>query len=128
ESGAGRYSCRTMTPPPSDPAPSGADPRKPAAPAAEGDSGPKLCAACGTYFSGTLCPKCVVGFAAQATGGSPPAISPYDKTVQLGRPTDRRPKSEPEIPGEALSAPSTARFGKFIRTLRLGAGGMGEVW
>jgi tetratricopeptide (TPR) repeat protein/predicted Ser/Thr protein kinase len=70
----------------------------------------------------------VAGFVAQPSGESLPEITPYDETVRVGKPTDRRPKSEPTVPDEALAAPPTARFGKFIRTLRLGAGGMGEVW
>ncbi len=88
----------------------------------------KRCPACGTYFSNDLCPRCVVGFAAQPTTESPPQVTPYGETVKVDRGTDARKKSEPAIPEEALAAPSTARFGKFIRTQRLGAGGMGEVW
>jgi len=70
----------------------------------------------------------VVGFAAGPTTESPPQVTPYGETVKVDRPTGARSKTEPAIPEEALAAPSTARFGKFIRTLRLGAGGMGEVW
>ncbi len=36
--------------------------------------------------------------------------------------------TRPQIPDEAAAAPASARFGKFIRTKKLGAGGMGEVW
>src|SRR5689334_3993857 len=90
--------------------------------------GPTPCPRCATYYTGDLCPKCVMGFAAEPTRESPPQITPYDETVRLGRNTDVRPKTEPTIPDEALAAPASARFGKFIRTLRLGAGGMGEVW
>src|SRR5262245_35858026 len=89
--------------------------------------GTKACSTCGTYFTSELCPKCVVGFAAQPTTESPPQITPYGETVRLDRGTDRR-NTQPAIPDEAAAAPATARFGKFIRTLRLGAGGMGEVW
>src|SRR5262245_13207727 len=89
--------------------------------------GTKACSTCGTYFTSELCPKCVVGFAAQPTTESPPQITPYGETVRLDRGTDRR-NTEPALPDEAAAAPPTARFGKFIRTLRLGAGGMGEVW
>jgi tetratricopeptide (TPR) repeat protein/predicted Ser/Thr protein kinase len=71
----------------------------------------------------------VVGFAAQPTRESPPQVTPYDETVRVGgRGSDLRPKTEPAIPEEALAAAPGARFGKFVRTLRLGAGGMGEVW
>jgi tetratricopeptide (TPR) repeat protein/predicted Ser/Thr protein kinase len=108
-----------MSVPSPDPVPSNPGARTPAKP----------CATCGTYYTGDLCPKCVVGFAAQPTRESPPQITPYDETVRLGdRTGDLRPKSEPAIPDEALAAPPGARFGKFIRTQRLGAGGMGEVW
>ncbi len=107
-----------MSVPSPDPVPSSPGARKPATP----------CSTCGTFYTGDLCPKCVVGFAAQPTRESPPQITPYDETVRLGgKNTDLRPKSEPAIPEEALATPPTARFGKFIRTLRLGAGGMGEV-
>ena len=33
---------------------------------------PKKCPACGTFYSNDLCPRCVVGFAAQPTTQSPP--------------------------------------------------------
>ena len=33
-----------------------------------------------------------------------------------------------KLPDEAAAAPQSARFGKFVRTKKLGAGGMGEVW
>src|SRR5579862_7594192 len=56
-------------------------------------------------------------------------VSPWQETVKLSPiPGEPRPSSQPTIPDEVLAAPSTARFGKFIRTRRLGAGGMGEVW
>ena len=32
------------------------------------------------------------------------------------------------MPPEVAAAPESARFGKFVRTRKLGAGGMGEVW
>jgi tetratricopeptide (TPR) repeat protein/predicted Ser/Thr protein kinase len=65
-------------------------------------------------------------------GGARPndkeGVSPWQETVRLS-PVPSGPKSStPAIPDEASAAPATARFGKFIRTLRLGAGGMGEVW
>ncbi|HVR85896.1 MAG TPA: protein kinase, partial [Planctomycetota bacterium] len=57
------------------------------------------------------------------------AVSPWQETVRLSPvPPGPRPNSEPSIPDEVVSAPLTARFGKFVRTRRLGAGGMGEVW
>jgi predicted Ser/Thr protein kinase len=59
---------------------------------------------------------------------TPRPVTPYDETVQLSKKTDHRTKSQPAVPDEAANAPYTARFGKFIRTKRLGAGGMGEVW
>ena len=34
----------------------------------------------------------------------------------------------PGVPPEIAVAPASARFGKFVTTARLGAGGMGEVW
>jgi tetratricopeptide (TPR) repeat protein/predicted Ser/Thr protein kinase len=56
-------------------------------------------------------------------------VNPWQETVRLSpTPAGPRSKSEPAIPDEAVQAPATARFGKFIRTRRLGAGGMGEVW
>jgi tetratricopeptide (TPR) repeat protein/predicted Ser/Thr protein kinase len=88
----------------------------------------KKCPACGTFYSNDLCPRCVVGFAEQTATRSTPQVTPYGETVKVDRGTDARAKTEPAIPEEALAAPATARFGKFIRTLRLGAGGMGEVW
>src|SRR5437667_3400479 len=65
-------------------------------------------------------------------GPRPPdagSVSPWQETVRLS-PTPPGPRSDsnPAIPDEAALAPHTARFGKFIRTRRLGAGGMGEVW
>ena len=36
--------------------------------------------------------------------------------------------SGPPVPPEVSSAPPDSRVGKFIRVLKLGAGGMGEVW
>jgi tetratricopeptide (TPR) repeat protein len=64
--------------------------------------------------------------------GRPPdegEVSPWKETVRLS-PLLPGPRggSEPAVPDEALAAPPTSRFGKFIRTVRLGAGGMGEVW
>src|SRR6185503_16396147 len=56
------------------------------------------------------------------------AVSPWQDTVRLSPVPSGPRSSQPAIPDEALAAPPTARFGKFIRTLRLGAGGMGEVW
>ncbi|MBI2899938.1 MAG: protein kinase [Planctomycetes bacterium] len=32
------------------------------------------------------------------------------------------------VPEEVLAQPASERFGKFVRTRKLGAGGMGEVW
>ena len=32
------------------------------------------------------------------------------------------------IPPEVSQAPPGSHFGKFVRVLRIGAGGMGEVW
>ncbi len=32
------------------------------------------------------------------------------------------------IPPEVVAAPASERFGKYVRTLKLGSGGMGEVW
>src|SRR6185295_17814705 len=56
-------------------------------------------------------------------------VSPWQETVRISPvPSGPRSGSEPAVPEEALAAPPTARFGKFIRTRRLGAGGMGEVW
>jgi tetratricopeptide (TPR) repeat protein/predicted Ser/Thr protein kinase len=117
-----------MTSPPSDPVPSDPGARHPATASASSGAIPKKCSTCGTFYSSDLCPKCVVGFAGQPTAPTPPEVTPYGETVQLTPKTDRRQKTEPAIPDEALAAPSSARFGKFIRTLRLGAGGMGEVW
>jgi tetratricopeptide (TPR) repeat protein/predicted Ser/Thr protein kinase len=90
-------------------------------------SGPKRCTSCGTYFSSELCPRCVVGFAAQSSAGS--TVTPWQETVRVS-PSNPSPgaDSQPAVPEEALAAPVNAKFGKFIRTLRLGAGGMGEVW
>ena len=56
------------------------------------------------------------------------AVSPWQDTVRLSPVPSGPRSSQPAIPDEAIAAPATARFGKFIRTLRLGAGGMGEVW
>jgi tetratricopeptide (TPR) repeat protein len=57
------------------------------------------------------------------------AVSPWQETVRLSPvPSTPRPSSSPSIPDEVSAAPGTSRFGKFVRTRRLGAGGMGEVW
>jgi serine/threonine-protein kinase len=50
--------------------------------------------------------------------------------VSLGdEPTRPASRSEaPTQPDEVASAPAEARVGKFVRTSKLGAGGMGEVW
>jgi tetratricopeptide (TPR) repeat protein/predicted Ser/Thr protein kinase len=75
--------------------------------------------------------KPVQGATSDSNQGIPPTprlITPYDETVQLSKKTDHRTKSEPALPDEAANVPHTSRFGKFIRTKRLGAGGMGEVW
>ena len=57
------------------------------------------------------------------------AVSPWQETVRLSPvPSGPRPTSEPSVPEEVVAAPVTSKFGKFVRTRRLGAGGMGEVW
>lgn len=63
-------------------------------------------------------------------GGSPDpgAVSPWQETVRISPVPQGQRGSEPAVPDEALLAPPSSRFGKFIRTRRLGAGGMGEVW
>src|SRR5438093_517526 len=115
-----------MTPSSSNPVPSDPGSQKPAASTSESNQGlpPKRCETCGTPYSGELCPACVANFAEKTN----PTVTPYDETVQLAKKSDRRTSSEPAIPDEASIAPQNARFGKFIRTKRLGAGGMGEVW
>ncbi len=58
------------------------------------------------------------------TGGTSPPDS-QDPTLKAPSGPLRAATS---VPPEAAAAPTSARFGKFIRTQKLGAGGMGEVW
>ena len=44
------------------------------------------------------------------------------------QPTVRTHASVPALPPEVAAAPAAERIGKFVRTHRLGSGGMGEVW
>jgi len=47
----------------------------------------------------------------------------------LGAPSgERGPQPPSATPREVAEALPSARFGKFVRTEKLGAGGMGEVW
>jgi tetratricopeptide (TPR) repeat protein/predicted Ser/Thr protein kinase len=64
------------------------------------------------------------------SGEIPPRpATPWGDTVKLTPPSSEKTvPSQPQLPAEAANTPPNARFGKFIRTKRLGAGGMGEVW
>ncbi len=56
----------------------------------------------------------------------PPLASPSPAgRIPLG---DRAATAGSSAPPEAASADLSARFGKFVRTVRLGSGGGGEVW
>ncbi len=50
--------------------------------------------------------------------------NPSDPTLREGTDSATRPTMPPGVP----VTDSAARFGKFVRTTKLGAGGMGEVW
>ncbi len=56
-----------------------------------------------------------------------PPVTDSDATLPASSPSSSRP-TQPAIPPEAATAPSSARVGTFIRTEHLGSGGMGDVW
>ncbi len=85
----------------------------------------RRCASCGAALGPRdpgvdLCPPCL---AASLLAESP---------RPTGRPAEidalSPPPAPPTLPAEASRAPSSARFGKYVRTRKLAAGGMGEVW
>ncbi len=56
-----------------------------------------------------------------------PPATPWGETVRL--PGGGSPSSSgPPLPPAAAAAPASARTGRYIRTEKLGVGGMGEVW
>ncbi|KAF0242959.1 MAG: serine/threonine protein kinase [Planctomycetota bacterium] len=64
---------------------------------------------------------------------APPDPAPRDFGPTEIHPADasrisRPPASAPPLPEEAARVGPEARFDKFIRTRRIGSGGMGEVW
>jgi len=75
-------------------------------------------------FSGA-CPWCLAGLSLPEGSGRRPTdveeLSPRSGPLPCGEPVA-------EMPPEARDAPTTARFGRFIRVSLLGSGGMGEVW
>ncbi len=74
----------------------------------------RRCSACGTPYSGELCPRCLAGFAQSPSGSrAVPETTP-------------RPAADPEIEKAAVDPKN--RFGKFVLLGQLGAGGMGVVY
>ncbi len=56
-----------------------------------------------------------------------PPATPWGETVRLP-PGSASPSEGPPLPPAAAAAPASARTGRYIRTEKLGVGGMGEVW
>ncbi len=53
-------------------------------------------------------------------------MSDSDPTLPAGGSADRL--TQPAVPPDVAAALPSARFDKFVRVEKLGAGGMGEVW
>jgi len=64
---------------------------------------------------------------AESTPGTTPPTDPYGSTVK-GKSGGTRRGTSSAAPPEVTDALPSAHFGKFVRTQKLGAGGMGEVW
>ncbi|MCC6739317.1 MAG: protein kinase [Planctomycetia bacterium] len=80
--------------------------------------GGRACAKCGGDLElragGSFCPRCALR-------------SAFEDDARVIPPASSLP-SRGAVPAEVLAAPADHRIGRYVRTARLGDGGMGEVW